>query len=166
MASNFMGHWKEFWAPRLRFTDLSSSSLPVAEQKRLVIGFARSICDYSTPCSESTFSSDPHLIANVCYKSASEISKLKVPELLPESVKTNLEIYRQSMINSQNKTADRWAATLKDGGSFWTFFSNWEIDTCSFSSIPQKVFRFYHLDVEFNSKIVTCENLKKEALPR
>jgi hypothetical protein len=162
-TGKWIGHWKVWALPAMNPSDLTQSSVSFEDQRKVLIEFDHGICQSFTECSESTHGGDNTTIVKHCQNAAKEISQLRVPASLPQSVAKNLEVYRQSMINSSIKLADSWTVSRsgRAGGSFWTYMTNWEIDTCGPDSIPQKIYRLYKLDELTQSKIVSCQEISR-----
>jgi hypothetical protein len=152
--------WYELTAPKLTEQDLINSPVSVEAQRQRLIEFEFKLCQASTSCADATLGGEQAMIVATCKDSARRIAALAIPPELPPAVKKNLSVYHQSMINSENLIADRWKEKDLDGGRLWTFLKNWEVDTCSSNSIPQKVRRLYQLDRLSQASLVTCKEIE------
>jgi len=134
------------------------------DQKKAILVFYKSICVTTSPCSLSTQQDTPDYIVAVCQKASKEVKNVIIPTLLPASVKEHLVIYRDSMKNSMNKLEEAYQKTQKGnlkGVNILNSFKNWEIDTCTEKSVPQKLLQFYGITRDLNLKVVTCDDLLK-----
>jgi hypothetical protein len=155
------GKWIAFTAPRLTARDLTQSSLSLDQQRDAIIRYEHKSCEAFVPCPDATMTHDNQTIIQICRQSADQLESLSTPTGLPPAVSKNLEVYHRSLINSSRKTAEQWDTVGKRGGTFWPFVTYWEIDTCSYDSIPQQILRLYGLDKLSGKKIVRCEDTKK-----
>ncbi len=154
------GKWLVFTAPRLTAKDFNQCPLSLDQQRDAIIRYKHRICEAFAPCPDATMTLNSQMIVQICRRAADHLEILSTPADLPPAVFKNFEIYRRSLINSTRKIADRWDTVEKSDGTFWPFPTRWEIDTCSYNSIPQQIFRLYGLDRLSGKKVVTCEDIK------
>lgn len=155
------GQWIQFTAPKLTSDTIKKSPLSFDQQQKMVIRYEHAMCEGFAGCAQATSTGDKYAIVNICRQFANEMKASPVPSELPPAVVKNIDIHRRALINSSETLADRWDSVGKKGVRLSHFASRWEIDTCSYSSVPQKVYRLYELDVLAGTKIVTCTELAK-----
>jgi hypothetical protein len=153
------GKWKEIMVPELKNEDIRTISATIDQQRDSLIDYKYKVCQAFTPCADASLRHNISEIVQVCRDATNQLYKTQIPNILPASVKKNIEVYHQSMINGSIKIADSWDGVTKDGGTFWTHIFNWEIDTCGKQSIPQKVYRLYGIEQLSHSDIVTCKEI-------
>lgn len=157
------GRWKEWMAPELKREVLSKSTLNFEEQKKLFLEFDYKVCRAIVTCGDATRTGNPVEIQNVCKTGLRELNSIFIPGELPAAVKKNMEIYLQSSINGNKLMMDAWEikADKIKGASLISTITNWEIDTCSYKSIPQKMRRLYLLNGSASRSILTCKEIEQ-----
>lgn len=162
-----VGKWRgklaEWRAPKLTSSVLKQSTLPFEEQKKLYLEFEIRICRAITPCLESTHTSDSTLIKSKCEEGLSQLNSIYISRELPSAVRENMKIYLSSSKNTANLLMDAWktkAGRVK-GASLFSTMTNWEIDTCSSKSIPQKMRRLFDLHPTDSKTIMNCKDIEQ-----
>lgn len=154
-----------FFAPAIDAQDLQDFSAKVQLQKEKLLHFENQLCLALDPCLASTRTGRAEEVVEICDRAAMKISSLQVPNELPEVIRQNLEIYRNSSYFSAGLMARRWWSKQmnKSLQSNVTFLNSYEIDTCGFQSIPQKIRRLYGFDMESRTRLVHCAEIKELA---
>jgi hypothetical protein len=162
-SRSVLGQWKELRAPSMGARDLAKGTLSVDGQRDVLIAYEHQVCQAHDPCPRATRSGDGPEIARICRAAAASLDGLSLPGGLPPSVVANLELYRQSLRNGALATASAWASigTPRSSGSFWGSLGRWEIDTCGYGSVPQRIWRLYELDQRAGTRLVTCKEIER-----
>jgi len=158
----YMGKIKLVLTPSVSSKDIQTVKTSFKDQQMQIIKFEHNICELLDPCNKATQTNDVQLIETTCLRAKREVAHVAIPQTLPIKVIKNLSLYQQSLLNTTQMTVDRWKSTetKKSGDAFFTFLKHWEIDTCSYESIPQQVYRLYQLDKITNQNIVECKDFK------
>jgi len=157
------GRWKEWTVPELKREVLSKSTLSFEEQKKLVLEFDYLVCKGVIPCGNATNSGNPEFIQKTCLEGLNQLKNIVIPQVLPMAVQKNMELYLQSSMNSNQLMMDAWEIQ-KDkvkGASLLSTMRNWEIDTCTAKSIPQKMRRLYQLNGSDSQGLITCKEIEQ-----
>lgn len=153
------GKWKEVTAPRMQTEDIATINATIDEQRQELIDYNYKVCQAFDLCASANLKMKNSEIVQACMRSAEQLTEIQISNIFPTSVKKNIEVFHQSMINGAVNIANAWGHVGKRGGAFWTHITNWEIDTCGQQSIPQKVYRLYGIQEVSHVKIVTCREI-------
>lgn len=157
------GKFKELTAPNLNPKLLSESILSKREQQKLYLDFEYKICKAFVPCASSTLTGNSDNIFINCTVAKKAISKISISSQFPRAVRENMQIYLTSMEHSMIRSINQWEVHRNGrmGESMSSAITNWEIETCSVKSIPQRLRHLYGLDTSTVSQVVTCDDIEK-----
>ena len=145
--------------PELKKLEKSITPTEFSLQQMVLLKYKKRVCEIFEPCAAATMLSNSSEVIKNCNSAYTELSILQIPEELPEEIKKYLGIYQQSLLNNTEITSVSWDKSVNPFKALKTKLTNWEVDTCSFESIPQKVYRFYKFDEVAKTKLVTCKEI-------
>ena len=157
------GKWQEWMAPELKREVLSKSTLSFEAQKKLFLDFDYRVCKAIIPCGEVSMTGNPEQIQKTCQIGLNELNAPVIPASLPSAIKKNMQLYLQSSINGNKLMIDAWQiqGDKVKGASLISTMKNWEIDTCTYKSIPQKMRRLYQLNGSDSHTLITCKEIEQ-----
>jgi hypothetical protein len=163
---NFKGKYFELTSPKITNSTLLKSKLDIESQSKLYLEFEYDICKAFIPCASATLNLAPNQVSSECMVSANKLSKIYVDSDFPDAVKENMTIYLTSMRHSVQRNINRYEGhySNKRGGEVYgetmsSPIKNWEIDTCTEKSIPQKLRNLYGFSKFSNKRITTCDDI-------
>jgi hypothetical protein len=165
---NYKGKFYELTAPKVTKATLNKSTLNFETQSLKYLEFEYLICKSFTPCSASTMNLGPDQIIEICKNSLEKLKEIKIDNQMPEDVKTNMNIFLTSMMHSVQRNINRneiHHSNKRGDGRGETMMSplkNWEIDTCTEKSIPQKLRTIYGFVNFSDKKIIDCNDITKQ----
>ena len=157
------GKFNELLTPSVKMSSLKKSKLTLEQQRELYLKFEYEICQAFVPCANSTLTGNSENIFVSCTIAKKKLAKISISPFFPDDVAKNMKLFLTSMEHSMTRSVNQWEVHRNGrmGESLMSSIKNWEIETCAYNSVPQKMRRIYGIDKLAAKKIVTCDDINQ-----